>query len=386
MDIDKKLRLIKLSLLGFLVFIILVSVIKTFIWNKKTLNISPDVVIEKPQLKRVVDYITQTGTLVSYQSVNLAARVEGFLDKQLFKDGSLVKKGKVLFIIEPEPYFENLKAAQAQVSGAKAGYEYSKIEYQRQKRMYKQNATSLNNVQSWYAKVLEAKANVDKSEADAVNAAIKYSYTSVKAPFDGRVGRHLIDIGNVVGNATSTTLATIEQINPIYAYFNLSELEVIKIREAAQRRHFHPDDITFIPVQVKLQNETKFIHKGTLDFVNTSLNASTGTLEFRALIVNDKFQLLPGYFVQVRIPLTEPALKIVIPQYAIFYDQTGPYVYTVNAQSIVIKKSVVLGGTYLGRCVVLSGLSKDDNLVVEGINNIENGKKVIAIKRENKKQ
>jgi RND family efflux transporter MFP subunit len=386
MDIDKKLRLIKLSLLGFLVFIVLFSLIKTFIWNRKAQIIIPDVVIETPKLRKVVDYITQTGTLVPYQSVDLVARVEGFLEKRLFDDGSFVKEGKVLFIIEQEPYLENLKAAKAKVAGSTASYEYSKIEYQRQKRMYKQNATSLNNVQVWYSKVLKYKANVDKNVADAANAAIKYSYTSVKAPFDGRIGRHLIDDGNVVGSPTPTTLATINKINPIYVYFNLSELEVIKIRDAARRSQFNAKNLDKIKVQVKMQNERKFIHDGSLDFVNTGLNASTGTLEFRAVLTNDNYMLLPGFFVQVRIPLTEPTLKIVIPQYAVLYDQSGPYVYTVNNKSEVLKKNIVLGGRSLGRIVVLSGLTKDDNLIVEGINNVIAGKKVVAIKGENKKQ
>ena len=172
----------------------------------------------------------QTGTVVAYNSVNLVARIKGYLEAVEFTDGSFIKKGKALFVIEPLPYLEQLKGAEATVVARKAAHLYAKAEYGRQQRMYKQNATSLNNVEKWSAKTIESQAQIDEAVANAEIAAINYSYTHVLAPFDGRIGRHLIDPGNLVGNGVATDLATIEQIDPIYVYFNLNELDLIKIR------------------------------------------------------------------------------------------------------------------------------------------------------------
>ena len=172
--------------------------------------------------------------------------------------------------------------------------------------MYAQNATSLNNVEKWQAKIAESTAQVAKEEANEKNAEITYSYTHVAAPFDGRIGRHLVSAGNLVGNGVATNLATIEQIDPLYVYFNLNELDLIKLREAARAAGFKPADIHQVPVDIALQNNTAFKYHATLDFVNTGLNASTGTMELRALLDNKQHIFVPGLFVKVRIAITRP--------------------------------------------------------------------------------
>ena len=291
---------------------------------------TPAVVVQKPILKEMVEYVTQTGSMVAYNSVNLVARVEGYLDSIEFVDGTFVKKGKELFVIQPEPYYEQLRAAKATVAAQKAALIYSKSEYARQKRMYKDHATSLNDVEKWYAKTLEDAAEVDKAEAEEINAAITYSYTHISAPFNGRIGRHLVDIGNLVGHGEATNLATIEQIDPIYVYFNLNEIDLIKLRAAARAKGFKPKDIKQVPIEISLQNDTTFKYKATLDFVNTGLNASTGTMELRALLQNKNFVFVPGLFVQVRIGVTQPQNQLTVPDTAVLYDQIGPYLLTVD--------------------------------------------------------
>jgi RND family efflux transporter MFP subunit len=386
MNIDNKLKLVVRALIGCAVLFIVIWIFKFLIKDRTQVIPLPDVVIQKPRLKKITEYVTQTGTMVAFKSVDLVARIEGFLEKIEFIDGSFVKKDKELFLVEPKPYLERLNAAEADVAGKKASYKYAKIEYARQQRMYSKNATSLNNVQSWEAKQEEAKAGVEKAIASAHNAAIDYSYTSVLAPFDGRIGRHLVDVGNLVGNGKATDLATIQVIDPIYAYFNLNELDLIQIRESARKQNFNPDNISKIPVQVKMQNEKKFKHKGKLNFVNTGLNASTGTLEFRALLPNPGYILLPGFFVQVRIPLTDPIPRVIIPDLAVLYDQVGAYVYTVDKKNFVIKKRVTLGSSSQGRRVVLEGLTVQDNLIISGMHNATPGKQVVPVQREKNKQ
>lgn len=382
MDIDAKLKKYKTRLLlisGILATYWIISYIIHLETSKVPL---PTVIIQHPKIQKVVDYVTQTGTLVSYKSVDLVARVEGFLEKQNFKDGSFVYKGHSLFLIEQQTYLEKLKGARAEVRRNKASLRYAEIEHERQKKMFAKNSTSLNNVQLWASRRDEAKASLDKSIADEHIAAINYSYTNVQAPFYGRVGRHLVNVGNLVGHNEATKLATIDMIDPIYVYFNLNEIDLIKIREIAKKEKINTDNIDVIPVQVKTQNEKTFKHHGNMNFVNTGLNASTGTLEFRALLENKQYDLLPGLFVEVRIPISSPNLRIVIPNYSILYDQIGPYVLVTNKNNYVHIKRVTLGSEIGGQRVIITGLTKDDNLIVSGVHNATPGRQVIPVERE----
>lgn len=362
------------------VLILLYFIIHTLMKPKSPAFPIPKVTVQQPQWKEVAEYVTQTGTLVAYNSVDLVARVEGYLDAIEFIDGTFVKKGKELFVIQPEPYMEQLKAAEAEVDVQKALYTYAKSEYDRQNRMYKQNATSLDNVEKWMAKTQESSAEIAKAVANEQIAAINYSYTHIQAPFDGRIGRHLVDLNNLVGNGVATNLATIQQISPIYAYFNLNELDLIKLRNAARAHGFKPEDLNHIPAYVKLQNETVFKHKGRLDFVNTALNASTGTLEFRAIFNNDDYVLLPGLFVQVRILVAGPDKKLTLPDTAILYDQIGAYVLIVDANNVVQLKRVELGVGDQGLRSITQGLTEKDQVIVSGLQFATPNNKVEIVK------
>jgi len=364
----------KVGIVALLILIYLVA--HHFLKNNAPIISIPKVVVQKPEWKEVVEYVTQTGTTVAYNSVDLVARVEGYLDSVEFTDGTFVKKGTKLLVIQPEPYMEQLKEAQAQVAAQKADYAYSKSEYARQQRMYKQNATSLNNVEKWLAKIQESEAGVAKAVANEAIAEINYGYTHISAPFDGRIGRHLVDPGNLVGNGAATNLATIEQIDPIYVYFNLNELDLIRVRAAAKARGFKSSNLKTIPAYVKLQNETEFKHKGNLDFVNTGLNASTGTMEFRALLNNKDYILLPGLFVQVRVPITQPQKKLTVPDTAILYDQIGAYVLIADANNVVQLKRVELGNSEQGKRPITKGLNAEDKVIISGLQFATPGNKV----------
>ena len=381
----KQTKLLQLSLAGLSILCLLIWGIKRYHDHQKPAYTAPTVVIQKPKLANVTEYVTQTGTLVAFNSVDLVARIEGFLEGIQFTDGAFVKKGQELFIVEPESYWDQLKEAQASVASEEASFAYSKIERQRQQKMYEQNATSLNSVQEWETKVLQSKADLDKASANERNAAITYSYTHVLAPFDGRMGRHLVDVGNLVGNGAATKLATIEQIDPIYVYFNLNELDLLRVRRMAHDNGITPDDLSSIPVYVTLQNNKEVTHEGKLDFVNTGLNASTGTMEFRALLPNQDFALLPGLFVQVRVPIQHPKQQLTVPEVAVQYDQIGAYLYVVDDKNTVIIKRVVIGATNEGYRAINKGLDATDSVVVAGLQNAALGIQVTpttAVKAE----
>lgn len=375
MDFNRVSKSVKVA--GIVVILFLIYLMVHFFGKSNAPTIpAPTVIVQKPKYAEMVEYVIQTGTMVAFNSVNLVARVEGYLDSIEFVDGTFIKKGKELFVIQPEPYFEKLRAAKATVAAQKAALVYNKSEYARQQRMYKQHATSLNEVEKWYAKTLELTAEVDKAEADEVNAAINYSYTHISAPFDGRIGRHLVDAGNLVGHGEATNLATIEQINPIYVYFNLNELDLIKLRAAARAKGFKPKDIKAVPVEISLQNEPTFKYKATLDFVNTGLNASTGTMELRALLQNSDYIFVPGLFVKVRIAISRPQKQLTVPDTAILYDQIGPYLLTVDNNNVVVLKRVTLGSQEEGKRAVLKGLDAQDNVIIDGLQNATPGNKV----------
>lgn len=363
-DMDAK--KIKLAVTIIIVLILAYFIVHLF-KKSQPMTLPPvKVVVQQPQLKEITEYVTQTGNLVAYNSVDLVARVEGYLDSVEFEDGSFIQKGKELFVIQPNTYMEQLKAAQAAVAAQKSGYEYDKAEYARQQRMYKQNATSLNSVQKWLAKTQQSEAEIAQAVANEQVSAITYGYTHVYAPFDGRIGRHLVDPGNLVGNGVATKLATIEQIDPIYVYFNLNELDLLKLRQAARENGLTAKDINKIPVYVKLQNESDFQHKGSLDYVNTGLNASTGTLEFRGIFSNPDYILLPGLFVQVRIPVSQAAKKLTVPDTALLYDQQGAYVLTVDDKNIVQLQRVEAGTAEAGARPV-KGLNAKDRVIISGL-------------------
>lgn len=375
MNFDKNSKQVKIT--GIVLIGVLLCCIVHYATKKRPLEIpAPTVLVQKPVQAEMAEYVLQTGTTVALNSINLVARVEGYLDAIKFVDGSSVKKGTELFVIQPEPYWEQLKAARATVAANKAAYAYSKSEYERQKRMYKENATSLNNVEKWLAKSHETEAEVAKAIANEEIAAINYGYTHIAAPFDGRIGRHLVDAGNLVGNGVATNLATIQQIDVLYVYFNLNELDLIKLRDSVRPKRLDKKEIDAIPVGVRMQNENAFKHQAHLDFINTGLNASTGTMEMRALLDNKDYDFVPGLFVQVRIPISKPQKQLTVPDTALLYDQIGAYLLTVDKNDIVVLKHVTLGSVEHGMRAVIKGLDAQDRVIVDGLQNATPGNKV----------
>ena len=327
----------------------------------------PTVTVETPGLQPVVPYIDLTGTVAAYQSVNLVARVQGFLEEIKFQDGSFVAKGTALFVIEQDTYQQKVLLYEAQLQQAQA-------EYDRQLSMIKQNATSQANVDKWLSERDQAAANV-------ALAKIELGYTTVLAPFDGRIGEHLVDVGNVVGTnaAEPTKLANIEQLAPIYINFSVSSRDALRIRTMARKLGLGvKPDFGKIPVYAGLENEKGYPHQGVLDFVNNSVDTSTGTIQLRAIFQNEDRDLFPGLFARVRIALGESEPSLVVPNEAVANDQTGDYVFVVNAQNIVERRNVSLGPREGEMRAVTQGLSKDDRVVVRGLAAVRRGARVNA--------
>ena len=272
----------------------------------------PPVTVSRPSQERLTDCVEMTGTLASSKSVDLVARVTGYLRSAEFEDGSFVEAGQLLFLIEPETYEQELALAKAALIRADA-------EYSRQVGLIQSNATSVANVERWLSERDQAAAQVELAK-------LNLGYTRVTAPFSGRIGRRLVDPGNLVGPAANTKLATLDQLVPIYVYVNLNELEALRLWEIVRQRG--PDlqvSRRKTIVEIGLQNEEGYPHAGTLDFVSTGVSTSSGTIPMRAVLKNEDKVLFPGLFARVRIPFGEPQPMLVVPNSALGTDQEGDY-------------------------------------------------------------
>jgi RND family efflux transporter MFP subunit len=328
----------------------------------------PPVTVSRPLRLPISEYLETTGSVAASKSVDLVARVEGYLRSVNFQDGSVVKAGELLFVIEPEPYQAKLASQEAQLLEAQS-------EYERQLRLIKENATSQANVDKWRSQRDEAQANV-------ALARINLGYTRITAPFTGRVGRHQVDPGNLVGSSGSATkLATIEQIDPAYVYFSVNERDVLHVRAAAQAHGQPINNAPRVPVQLGLQTEAGYPHEGVLDFANTGLDTGSGTLQLRAVVPNPERIFLPGLFARIRIARDQPTAHLVVPDRVVGNDQVGSYLMVVAADHKVEQRRVQIGAVSDGLRAILAGIEPDTQVVIDGLQNAVPGNLVSPVER-----
>ena len=263
----------------------------------------PKVDVGVPVQRAVTRYFEATGNTAPINSVDLVARVQGVLQSINYQDGAFVKKGTTLFTIEPETYKLKLEQAEAAEAGAQASLKQAEADYKRQADLVQKQAVSQATLDTSTSSRDNAQANLQQAQANTKIAAVNYSYTNVVAPFDGIVSAHLVSVGELVGAASPTQLATIVQLDPIYVNFNVNEQDVLRIRAEAKRRGLTSSQLASLPVEVGLQTEAGFPYKGKLDYAAPTINLSTGTLAVRGILPNADRILLPGYFVRVRVPV-----------------------------------------------------------------------------------
>ena len=328
-------------------------------------SVLPQVTVQAPKSEKVTEYLQLTGTVAASRTVNLVARVPGYLESVNFKDGSVVPENELLFVIERPPY-------EAQVELSKAALTRAQLELERQQAMMKENATAETTVENWVSQRDQAKAQLEL-------ARINLGYTEVRAPFEGRLGARQVDPGNLVGSNGPTVLATIEQLHPIYVNFNLNERDALHLRQEMRRLKIElGSNIGKAPVEVGLQNEQGYPHVGVLDFADNALSTSTGTIALRGVFPNADTTLFPGLFARVRIPLGDPRPMLVIPPTAIGNDQQGDFVYVVNPSGVIERRSIVKGPLTEAGLAIRSGLAEGDRVVVNGLLNARVGEKVAA--------
>ena len=327
---------------------------------------APAIPVVRPKVQAVSDMLVITGNAAAVNDVKLIARVTGFLEQINFEDGAMVRKGDLLFTIQQDQYKAQLQQALAQLQLQQAALVYAKTEVVRYIALLKRDAATQIDVDHWNFEQKSAEANILSAQAQVAIAQLNVSYTEVRAPFDGLMGKHLVDIGNVVGgNGQQEALADITQLDPIYVVANISTQQAQQIRANLDQRRLTLAELHRIPVEVALSGETGFPHRGTVEYVAPAIDPATGTLLVRGILPNPTRALLPGVFVTVRLPMgrtTQSAL--LVPDRALQEDQGGRYVLVVDADDLVQRRYVQTGELVGNLRVVTSGLNANDHVVV----------------------
>jgi membrane fusion protein, multidrug efflux system len=341
----------------------------------------PKVTVAQPVQKPVTLYIDLTGNTAPFNTVTLVARVQGYLESIDYVDGASVTKGTQLFGIEQDQYKAQLDQAKATLASDRATEVYDRWEYDQQAKLFKQDSTAQATLEQWKSSADKASAAILNSQAAVDLANINLGYTRVLAPFDGTVTNHQVDLGSLVGVSGPTTLATIIQSDPLYVYFTVSEPQVLAIQKGsvAAGRPISSTDlkrIASVPVEMGLQNEEGYPHKGHLDYASPELNSATGTLMARAIFDNKDHLLLAGLFVRVRIPVGHQDKALLTRDDAIGSNQEGSYVLVVGPDNVVQRKTVKTGSREGQLRIIESGLDPGDWVVTEGIQRAFPGAKV----------
>jgi RND family efflux transporter MFP subunit len=344
------------------------------------------VTVAQPLQQEVIDYLEFTGNTRAFEEVEIRARVAGFLESMQFTPGTLVGKGDLLFVIDPREYQAEYNAAVAEVNAAKAQHHRSKIEYERAKRVFDQGAGRETDVVKWRGERDVALAAIERAKAKVERAKLDLSYTQVTAPITGRVSRNVVDIGNLVGGKEPTLLTTVIRYDPMYAYFNLNERDLLKVmamyRQEAKKKGLDPHKDSAaraaLTVSLGLANEENYPHQGIVDFAESGVDPATGTLQLRGVFPNPGPSpvLIPGFFASLRMAIGKRDNALLVTERAIGSDQSGRFLLVVNSENMVEKKPIRMGRLVDGLRVIEEGLQPDGRVVVNGLQRARPGAKV----------
>lgn len=303
------------------------------------------------------------GRVWATNTVDIRPRVTGYIDRIAFREGQMVHKGDLLYVIDPRPYKDAADSAKAQLDQMHAAADFAKIQSDRAERLKRSDAVSQEELQNRGSDLLQSGARVNAAEAALASAELNLSYTEVRSPIDGRISRTQLTVGNLA-QADQTVLTTVVSVNPVWVYFDCDEQSYLRFQQSS---HHGTGVGSENPVRIALANEQGFPHAGHIDFVDNQLNPSTGTIRARVVLPNPDNTLTPGLFARVQLQSSVPTQAMLIDDKAVLTDQDRKYVYVVGPGNTALRKDIVLGGMNDGLRVVKSGLTEQDRVVTGGV-------------------
>src|SRR5262245_42652715 len=342
----------------------------------------PDVTVAKPVWREVQNFREFTGYLEPVETVNVRARVRGFLRKIHFTEGTEVNKGDLLYEIDPREFEAAVARTQADLTKANAELGRAKADEERARVLVRSMAISEEEFQQRVAARKTAEATVDQAQAALRIAKLDLEFTKITSPINGRISRTQVTEGNLVGFNEPTLLTTIVSLDPIFVTFDVPEANAVEYERRAREENLSSPIGLKIPVEVGVARDTGFPRAGTIDFLENRVDTGSGTIRLRGVIDNKDRGLVPGLFARVRVPLGPPARRLAVPEVALMSDQAGRFVFVVAADNTVRRQPVAVGGRSGDLTAVETGLTPDDWVIVNGLQKARPGGEVNPVRTD----
>lgn len=335
----------------------------------------PTVTVAPVEQRDIVERDEFTGRIEPVESVEIRPRVSGYIQEVKFQSGQLVKKGDLLFQIDPRWHQATFEQRQAECEQARVHLENARREAERTPQLLTNNAISLEESDARQSRYQEAKSTLLAVQAALDSARLDLEYTQVRAPINGRVSRALLTEGNYVNGVAgaATVLTTLVSVDPVYVYADMDENSLLRFNALARTKKLEADGDGRIPVELQLADEQDFSHQGYIESFDNRLNTDTGSILLRAVFPNSDGHIVPGLFARIRVPLSERHPALLVEERAIGTDQAQKFVLTLTASNTVAYRQVQLGPVFDGRRVVRSGLQRNEAIVVNGLQRVRPG-------------
>jgi RND family efflux transporter MFP subunit len=347
----------------------------------------PKVTVANPVRRPVTDYRDYTGRIDAVQSVNVVARVRGFLNTVNFREGVEVKAGDLLYEIDPREFQAAVEQARADVQRLQATLAQAVSEFNRVSRIQSTGAVTPEEVVQRRSARDIAQAQLKQAQAALENAQLQLSYARITAPIAGRIGRTFVTVGNLVGYGEPTLLTTIVSVDPMYVYFDVPESDYLEYRRLMQSEDLPPAEKQQTPLFIGLATEKGYPHRGMIDFRSNTVEPGTGTIQIRGTLPNPDRSLVPGLYTRVQVPFGKPQERLLVPEAAVQADQRGRFVLIVTGDNAVEYRPVTVGITTDDHMLVIEkGVTAEDRVVVNGLQKARPGAPVQPVSDASQKR